>query len=89
MSKKHRTVRITKHILIASALWLSLFGADVQNQVSKIFNWGVAAEYAYTGTLDVDKQSAAPVALGGRGDLAGSYQDAGIFFIAVNFNWVF
>ena len=65
------------------------FGAGFQNQVSKIFNWGVAAEYAYAGTLDVDKQSAAPVALGGRGDLAGSYQDAGIFFIAANFNWAF
>jgi len=65
------------------------FGAGVQNQVSKMFNWGVSAEYAYAGTLDVDKQSTAPVALGGRGDLAGSYQDAGIFFIAANFNWVF
>ena len=65
------------------------FGAGIQNQVSKMFNWGVAAEYAYAGTLDVDEQSSAPVALGGRGDLAGSYQDAGIFFIAVNFNWVF
>jgi long-chain fatty acid transport protein len=65
------------------------FGAGVQNQVSKIFSWGIAAEYAYAGTLDVDKQSSAPVALGGRGDLAGSYKDTGIFFLAVNFGWVF
>jgi long-chain fatty acid transport protein len=65
------------------------FGAGVQNQVSKMFSWGFSAEYAYTGTLDVNKQSIAPVALGGRGDLAGSYQDAGILFLAVNFNWVF
>ena len=65
------------------------FGAGVQNQVSKMFSWGFSAEYAYTGTLDVNKQSIAPVALGGRGDLAGSYQDAGILFLAVNFNWAF
>ncbi len=65
------------------------FGAGVQNQVTKMFSWGFAAEYAYTGTLDVDKQSIAPVAIGGRGDLAGSYDDAGILFLAVNLNWAF
>jgi long-chain fatty acid transport protein len=65
------------------------FGAGVQNQVSKTFSWGVAAEYAYGGTLNVDKQSISPVPTGGRGDLVGSYPDTGIFFIAVNFNWVF
>jgi hypothetical protein len=50
---------------------------------------GVSAEYAYAGTLDVDKQSTAPVSAGGRGDLVGSYPDAGIFFLAVNFTWKF
>jgi long-chain fatty acid transport protein len=65
------------------------FGAGVQNQVSKTFSWGVAAEYAYAGTLDVDKQSASPVPTGGRGDLVGSYPDAGIFFLAANFTWTF
>jgi len=65
------------------------FGAGVQNQVSKTFSWGVAAEYAYAGTLDVDKQSASPVPTGGRGDLVGSYPDAGIFFLAANFTWKF
>jgi len=65
------------------------FGAGVQNQVSKTFSWGVAAEYAYGGTLDVDKQSATPVALGGRGNLVGSYPDTGMFFLAFNFTWVF
>jgi long-chain fatty acid transport protein len=65
------------------------FGAGVQNQYSKTFSWGVSAEYAYGGTLDVDKQSAAPVALGGRGDLVGSYPDTGIFFVAFNLNWTF
>jgi len=37
------------------------FRAGVQNQVSKTFSWGVAAEYAYGSTLDVDKQSTAAV----------------------------
>jgi len=65
------------------------FGAGVQNQYSKSFSWGFSAEYAYGGTLDVDKQSAAPVALGGRGDLVGSYPDTGMIFLALNFSWVF
>ena len=65
------------------------FGAGVQNQVSKTFSWGVAAEYAYGGTFDVDQQTTAPVASGGRGNLVGSYPDTGIFFIAFNFTWVF
>jgi long-chain fatty acid transport protein len=65
------------------------FGAGVQNQLSKTFSWGVAAEYAYGGTLDVDKQSTLPVAEGGRGNLVGSYPDAGIFFLAANFSWIF
>jgi long-chain fatty acid transport protein len=65
------------------------FGTGVQNQVSKTFSWGVAAEYAYGGTLDVDKQSTLPVELGGRGNLVGSYPDTGIFFLAANFTWKF
>jgi hypothetical protein len=65
------------------------FGAGVQNQVSKTFSWGVAAEYAYGGTLDVNLQSTSTVEGGGRGDLVGSFPDTGIFFIAFSFNWVF
>ena len=65
------------------------FGAGVQNQVSKTFSWGVAAEYAYGDTLDVNLQSTSSVPTGGRGDLVGSFPDTGIFFIAFNFNWMF
>jgi long-chain fatty acid transport protein len=65
------------------------FGAGVQNQYSKSFSWGFSTTYIYGGTLDVDKQSTAPVALGGRGDLVGSYPDVGMFFFAFNFNWKF
>jgi long-chain fatty acid transport protein len=73
--------------LPANAAWR--FGVGGQNQVSKTFSWGIAGEYAYGGTLDVNKQSAAPVGLGGRGNLVGSYDNAGVFFIAANLNWKF
>jgi hypothetical protein len=56
---------------------------------SRTFSWGVSAEYAYGGTLDVDSRSKAPVPLGGGGDLVGSFIDTGILFLAANFNWKF
>jgi long-chain fatty acid transport protein len=65
------------------------FGVGAQHQASKTFEWGVAAEYAYGGTLDVNNQSAAPVALGGRGNLVGSFNDAATWFLSANFNWKF
>ena len=65
------------------------FGAGAQHRASKTFEWGVAAEYAYGGTLDVNNQSAAPVALGGRGNLVGSFNDAATWFLSANFNWRF
>ncbi len=74
-------------LLPANAAWR--FGVGGQNQVSKTFSWGVAGEYAYGGTLDVNKQSAVGVAAGGRGNLVGSFNSTGIFFIAANFNWKF
>jgi hypothetical protein len=74
-------------MLPANAAWR--FGIGAQKQESKTFSWGLAAEYAYGGTLDVNKQSSAPVALGGRGDLVGQYRDAGVIFLAANFNWKF
>jgi long-chain fatty acid transport protein len=71
--------------LPANAAWR--FGVGGQHQVSKTFSWGIAGEYAYGGTLDVNKQSAVPVGIGGRGNLVGSYNNTGIFFIAANFSW--
>lgn len=65
------------------------FGAGAQNQVDKTFSWGAALEYVYGGTLDVNKQSTAPVALGGRGNLVGSYKTIDNFFLSANFNWKF
>ncbi len=72
-----------------AANWAWRFGLGAQKQESQTFNWGVAAEYAYGGTLDVDKHAIAPVALGGRGDLVGSYNNTSFIFLTANFNWKF
>jgi long-chain fatty acid transport protein len=69
--------------------WAWRFGVGAQHQVSKTFSWGFAAEYAYGGTLDIDKHADAPIALGGRGDLVGSFDNAGVLFLAANLIWKF
>jgi len=65
------------------------FGVGAQNQYSKTFTWGVAAEYLYSGTLDTNLQSTAPVALGGRGDLVGSYDNIYTLFFGAYGSWKF
>ena len=65
------------------------FGVGGQNQVDKTFGWGLAAEYIYGGTGDVNKQAPLPVVLGGRGNLVGSYDNIGILYMSANFNWKF
>jgi long-chain fatty acid transport protein len=62
------------------------FGAGAQQQLGRNAFWGFAAEYAYGGTLDVATYGK-PVALGGRGDLVGSYNNAGSFFLTAYYNW--
>jgi hypothetical protein len=65
------------------------YGVGVQNDVSESFSWGFAAEYMYAGTLDVDNRGSVGVALGGRGDLVGSYENVGVFLFAPSLNWRF
>jgi len=65
------------------------FGVGAQNQYSKTFIWGVAAECLYSGTLDTNLQSAAPVELGGRGNLVGSYNNIYTLFFGIYGNWKF
>jgi long-chain fatty acid transport protein len=65
------------------------FGLGAQSQSTKTFNWGVAAEYVYLGNTSVDRRSALPVALGGRGDLIGTFDHSSMTFISANFNWKF
>ena len=72
-------------LLPANAAWR--FGVGAQQEVSKTFNWGVAFEYLAGGTLDVNKQGNAPVVLGGRGSVVGSYDNIGTYFLSANFNW--
>ncbi len=74
-------------LLPTNASWR--FGVGAQHQVRKDFHWGFAAEYLYGGTLDVNVQGAAPVAVGGRGDLVGSYNSTGILFLAAYGSWKF
>jgi long-chain fatty acid transport protein len=73
-------------LLPANAAWRFGFGA--QQQLSRTQFWGFGAEYAYGGTLDVNMHGN-PVALGGRGDLVGSYNHAGSIFLAGYYNWKF
>ena len=65
------------------------FGVGAQHQPSETFFWGVAAEYLYGGSLDTNLQSTLPVALGGRGNLVGSYDAIGTVFLALYANWKF
>jgi len=71
--------------LPANSAWR--FGFGVQKEESKTFGWAISAEYAYGGSLDVNRRSKAPVPAGGRGDLIGSYNDVGMYFVAATFNW--
>lgn len=64
------------------------FGIGGQNQVDKTFGWGLAAEYIYGGTGDVNKQARLPDSVG-RGNLVGSYDNIGILYMSANFNWKF
>lgn len=73
-------------LLPANSAWR--FGAGAQQQVDKNAFWGFAAEYAYGGTLDVNVR-ARPVALGGRGDVVGSFNQAGSIFLSAYYNWKF
>ena len=73
--------------LPANAAWR--FGIGGQKVESKTFNWGVSVEYIYGGSLHSNVVSSAPVAIGGRGDVVGSFNDASIVFLAANFNWKF
>jgi long-chain fatty acid transport protein len=64
------------------------FGVGGEQQASKTFKWGVAAELLYGGSLDTNLQNAPP-ALGGRGSLVGSYNNLTSVVVAVYGNWTF
>jgi long-chain fatty acid transport protein len=64
------------------------FGVGGQQQLSKSSYWGLSAEYLYGGTLRTDIR-AKSVALGGKGDLVGSYPSTGILFFGAYYNTSF
>ena len=74
-------------LLPVNAAWR--FGVGGEQQVSKTFKWGLASELLYGGTLDVDKRSALPPALGGRGNLVGSFDNTTSVIVSVYGNWNF
>src|SRR5262245_5048674 len=78
------TVPVT---LPADSAWR--FGIGAQHQSSKTFSWGVAFEYLYGGTLDVNQQGSVPLAFGGRGNIVGEFPHLGMYFVAANFSWKF
>jgi long-chain fatty acid transport protein len=73
--------------LPANAAWR--FGLGLHNQPGPGFGWGLGFEYAYGGTLEVNRQGGAPVALGGRGDLVGAFESTGMTFLSGNLRWRF
>jgi long-chain fatty acid transport protein len=74
-------------LLPTNAAWR--FGVGAEQRLSKTAKWGVAADYLYGGNLDLNLQSTNPVALGGRGNVVGSYGNVGILFMGVYGNWTF
>jgi long-chain fatty acid transport protein len=73
--------------LPANAAWR--FGIGGQKEESKTFNWGWSLEYLYGGSLHANVTGSVPVALGGRGDVVGSFNRVEFLFLAANLNWKF
>jgi long-chain fatty acid transport protein len=73
--------------LPANAAWR--FGIGAQKEESKTFNWGLSFEYLYGGSLHSNIAGSAPVALGGRGDVVGSFNNVAFYFLAANGSWKF
>lgn len=74
-------------LLPVNSTWRFAFGA--RNQHSKDLEWGLAAELMYGGSLDTNKQTQVPVALGGRGNLVGSYDNIWNVVVSAYGNWKF
>ncbi len=73
--------------LPANSAWR--FGLGGEQQVSKTLKWGIAGELLYGGTLDVDVQGQLSPALGGRGNLVGSFDNTAALVVSVYGNWAF
>ena len=74
-------------VLPVNAAWR--FGFGGQQRISERFSWGASFEYIYGGDLETNITGSVPVAIGGRGNVVGTYNDNGFFFMAANMNWTF
>jgi long-chain fatty acid transport protein len=74
-------------LLPVNAAWR--FGVGAQQPLGRSASWGVAATYLYGGSLDTNITGSKPVALGGRGDLVGSYDSIGTIFVGAWYAWRF
>ncbi|MCC7325660.1 MAG: outer membrane protein transport protein [Burkholderiales bacterium] len=70
-------------LLPSNAAWR--FGVGGQKDLGKGSFWGMSAEYLYGGSLGTNIQGK-PVALGGRGNLVGSYPSTGIIFLGAYYS---
>jgi long-chain fatty acid transport protein len=71
--------------LPTNAAWR--FGIGGQRDAPGAFGWGWSLTYAAGGTLDSNVAGRVPVALGGRGNVVGSFDDVRFIFLALNFQW--
>jgi long-chain fatty acid transport protein len=70
--------------LPANAVWR--FAVGGQKNASGTLGWGWSLAYTTQGTLRSAASGSVPVALGGRGDVVGSFDNVRIVFLAVNVN---
>ena len=73
--------------LPANAAWR--FGIGGQKQESPAFRWGWSLAYVHGGDMNVDLRGNVPVAIGGRGDLVGSFDNASTVFLAASLRRTF
>ena len=69
--------------------WAWRFALGSQYELSKTTQLGFAYEYLYSGNPDFSKSGNIPLALGGRGNLSGSYPNSSIQYLSANVAWKF
>jgi long-chain fatty acid transport protein len=65
------------------------FSLGAQYQLSKAITLGAGCTFMWLGDMAVDQQSVLPVALGGRGNVSGSYEDAWFSITSIHLGWQF
>jgi len=72
---------------VAWQQWSKFGELEVRRIESKTFDWGSSFEYLYGGSLRTNIAGSVPVAVGGRGDVAGSFNNVGFRFVAAHCAW--